>query len=92
MTEKTGAEERNGVLKEKMLGWLPEQSRLETAIPGSPPSRYDAESSAASRGCPKERAILACLYATGVDKSHRRTARKPERRGTPFPCFPPPFP
>ena len=34
MTEKTGAEERNGVLKEKTLRWLPEQSRLETAIPG----------------------------------------------------------
>ncbi len=47
MTGKIGAEERNGVLKEKMLRWLPEQSRLETAVPGLALSRYDEETSAA---------------------------------------------
>ncbi len=47
MTEKIGAEELNEVLKEKMLRWLPQQSRLETGVPGLGLSRYDEETSAA---------------------------------------------
>ncbi len=47
MTEKIGAEELNEVLKEKMLRWLPQQSRLETGVPGLALSRYDEETSAA---------------------------------------------
>lgn len=47
MDKKMGAEERNSVLKEKMLRWLSEQSRLETAVPGLALSRYDEETSAA---------------------------------------------
>ena len=46
MSEKRGAEERNGVLKEKLLKRLPEQSRLETEIQGVALSRYDEEVSA----------------------------------------------
>lgn len=47
MSKKRGVEEQNGVLKDKLLKWLPEQSRLETAIHGLALSRYDEETSAA---------------------------------------------
>jgi len=46
MIETIGAEKRNAILKEKLLKWLPEQSRLETEISGLALSRYDTETSA----------------------------------------------
>lgn len=46
MSEKMCVEERNGVLKDRLLKCLPHQSRLETAIHGLALSRYDEEVSA----------------------------------------------
>ncbi len=40
-----GLEERNTILKNTLLKWLPAQSRLETAINGMALSRYDEETS-----------------------------------------------
>lgn len=47
MTEKMGLEERNCVLKDALLKWLPKQCRQETAINGLALSRYNEETSAA---------------------------------------------
>lgn len=46
MIETTGVDKRNAILKDKLLKRLPEQSRLETEIPGLVLSRYDQETSA----------------------------------------------
>lgn len=46
MIEAIGVEKRNAILKEKLLKWLPEQSRLETQIFGLALSRFDQETSA----------------------------------------------
>lgn len=46
MSGKMGVEERNGVLKNMVLKWLPEPTRLETSIHGLALSRYDEEVSA----------------------------------------------
>lgn len=46
MSELIHIPELNDSLKEKLLKWLPEQSRLETLIPGLVLSRYDENISA----------------------------------------------
>ena len=46
MSEPIHLPERNDSLKEKLLKWLPEQSRLETPIPGLALTRHDENTSA----------------------------------------------
>lgn len=46
MVEKMGIEEGNAILKEKVLQWLPRQSRITTAIDGLVLTRYDEDSPA----------------------------------------------
>lgn len=47
MPKNTNAEQRNVLLREKLLRHLPRQTRLEAAVPGLALSRYDQETSAA---------------------------------------------
>lgn len=46
MTDTPGIAERNALLKGKLLKWLPEQSRIETAISGLAFSRYNEDAPA----------------------------------------------
>ena len=46
MSESAQLHELNGSLKEKLLKWLPEQSRLETPISGLALTRHDENTSA----------------------------------------------